>query len=450
MIGQEKLFRKLEKVLDKSPADETEVVFLGSDSALTRYANSYIHQNVAESDNRIFFRTIKDGHIGVASTNSLLPENLTRTLSDSLDLGQQKAESRDWPGLPNPARYTELDTYDGDTARYTPANRAKAVKQVITAARRKGLTVAGAFSTARGEIAVLNSNGLRAYQPHTSASINIVAMSDTSSGYAAAVSRRVNDIDFGRLADRAVDKCLLSRQPKEVEPGDYEVILEPPAIAEMLEWIGYASLGSKPFLQKTSMLAGKIGKKITSEHITLYDNALDEKSMAFPFDFEGVPKRRVSFIQNGVAKGVVYDRISAKKAKVKPTGHALTPDEAGEGGWPFNLFMAPGRANREKMVSKVKRGILVTRFHYINGLIDTRNGVLTGMTRDGTFLIENGEIACGLKNLRFTDSFPRTFGSVVAISRETERVASWWSAVGCVTVPTVHLGSFRFSGKTEF
>ncbi len=209
-------------------------------------------------------------------------------------------------------------------------------------------------------------------------------------------------------------------------------------------------LGSKPFVQKTSFLSGRIGKKITSDKVSLYDNALDTRSAAFPFDFEGVPKKKVAFIDKGVAKGVVFDRAWAKKAGKKSTGHAITADESSEGAFAMNLFMAPGKVKREKMISAVKRGILVTRFHYINGLIDTRNMVLTGMTRDGTFLVENGEIVGGLKNMRFTDSFMRAFKSTVAMSKETECVDSWWSAVGCMTVPTVHLGSFKFSGKTEF
>ena len=280
--------------------------------------------------------------------------------------------------------------------------------------------------------------------------LNIIAMSENSSGYAAGTSRKVEEIDIDMLAKRAVDKCALSVNPQSIEPGDYEVILEPPAVSEMLEWINYVSLGSKSFEQGTSFLAGRIGKKLTSEKITLYDDALDQSSMSFPFDFEGVPKKKVVFLNKGVAKGVVYDSASAKKAGKKSTGHALTPDGAAEGALSLNLFLKPGTVPREKMISKMKRGILVTRFHYINGLIDTRNAVLTGMTRDGTFLVEDGEIKCGLKNLRFTDSVTRSFGTAIALSKEVEKCESWWSAIGCMTVPAIHLGSFRFSGKTEF
>jgi len=433
-----------------STADETEVVFVGNDSGLTRYANSYIHQNVYESNNRVLFRTVLGKRVGVASCNSLVLADLRKTLADSIEIARQQRENPIFPGLPKPAKYKALETFDEATARFSPNDRAKAVKKVIAESNRKKFTMAGSLSTECGEIAVINSHGVEAYQPISSASINMIAMSDTSSGYAAGTSRRVSDIDFTTLARIAVGKCDQSQNPRQTEPGEYEVILEPPAVGEMLEWINYVGLGAKPFVQKTSFLSGRIGRKITSDKVTLYDNALDTRSAAFPFDFEGVPKKKVPFIEKGVAKGVVYDRAWAKKGGKKSTGHAITADDAAEGAFALNIFMAPGKVKREKMISAVKRGILVTRFHYINGLIDTRNMVLTGMTRDGTFLIENGEIVGGLKNLRFTDSFMRAFKSTVAMSKETECIDSWWSGVGCMTVPAVHLGSFRFSGKTEF
>jgi PmbA protein len=450
MIGKEKLFRKLESILDKSKAEQTEIVYVGSESGLTRYANSYIHQNVFEDDRSIIFRSAVGMRVGVASTNSLNTDDLKRALANSLEIAKQQPENPFFPGLPRPAKYKELNTFDEATAKFGPKDRARAVKKVITAAGRKKFTAAGACSSGCGEIAVLNSNGVRAYQPFTNASINMIVMSDTSSGFAADVSRRVSDLDFDALAKRAVEKCNLSQNPGQLEPGEYEVILEPAAVAEMLEWLDYVGFNSKAYLQKTSFLSGRIGKKLTSDKVTLFDDALNNKTMAFPFDFEGVPKKKVTFVDQGVGKGVVYDSLSAAKAKTKSTGHSLTANENSQGAFALNIFMAPGKTPREKMITGVKRGILVTRFHYINGLIDPRNSVLTGMTRDGTFLIENGEIKGGLKNLRFTDSFMRAFKSTVAISKETQRVQSWWSAVGCMTVPTVHLGSFKFSGKTEF
>ena len=450
MIGKENLFARLEKILAQSPADQTEIVYVGNESGLTRYANSAIHQNVFENNSKIFFRTVFGKKVGVASTNSLVASDLKKTLENSCEIARNQPENPNFPGLPGPARYREVDTFDDKTAAFSARDRAKAVKKIIGIADRKKFTLAGAFATASGEVAVLNSKGVRAYQPITSASINMIAMSATSSGYAAGLSRRVGEIDFERLIRVAVDKCDRSQNPKSIDPGEYEVILEPAAVGALLEWINYIGFGSKAFQEKTSFMAGKIGKKITAGDITVYDDGLDSKSVAFPFDFEGVPKKKVMLIDKGVAKGVVYDRISARKGKTKSTGHALTPDSTGQGAIALNLVMAGGKARRDQMIQKVRRGILVTRFHYINGFIDTPNAVLTGMTRDGTFLIENGEIVTGIKNLRFTDAMIRSFKSAVAISRETDLIESWWDAVGCIRTPTLHLGSFKFSGKTEF
>ena len=450
MIGKKKLFATLEKVLAQSKADETEIFYSGTEASLTRYANSAIHQNVFESNSKILIRSAIGKKVGVASTNSLVPADVKKALADSYEIALNQPENPHYPGLAAPAKYKEIDTFDAKTAKFTPRDRAAIVKKIIAISDKKGFSLAGALSTSCGEIAVLNSNGVRAYQPLTTAAVNMIAMSGTSSGYAAGLSRRVDDIDFKALANRAVTKCDLSQNPISIEPGTYEVILEPEAFAALIEWMNYIGFGSKSFQQKTSFLAGKIGKKVTSDMITIVDNGLDASSVAFPFDFEGVPKKRVPIIQNGIAKGVVYDRMSGLKEKKKSTGHSLTADENSEGALALNIVISGGKAKRDKMIEKVKKGILVTRFHYINGFIDTPNAVLTGMTRDGTFLIENGKIIRGIKNLRFTDRMLDSFKTAVAVSKETDLVSSWWSAVGCIKAPAIHLKKFKFSGKTEF
>lgn len=450
MIGQKKLFARLEKALAQAQGDAAEIVFVGEEKGLTRYANSAIHQNVFENNARIIVRQVIGRKVGVASGNSLVPDDLKRVLDNAYEIARNQPDNPLFPGLPKPARYRAVRSFDDRTARFSPADRARVVKRLIKVSDCKKFMLAGAFSTACGEIAVLNSNGVRAYQPLSTAGINIVAMSDTSSGFAAGLSRQVNKLDFDLLARRAVDTCDRAQNPRSVEPGDYEVLLQPAAVAELLEWMTYIGFGAKAFREKSSFLSGKIGRRIMSPLITIADDAYDNDAMAFPFDMEGVPKKKVPLITKGVAKGVVYDSYYARKDRVKSTGHAFPADENTDGPLPLNLVMAPGKTPREKMIEKVKRGILVTRFHYINGFIDTPKAVLTGMTRDGAFLIENGDIVGGIKNLRFTDSMTRAFGTAVAVSREQELVESWWSSVGCIRAPALHLGSFRFTGKTGF
>jgi len=449
MIGKDNILELLNSVLKKSKADQTEAVYIGGESGLTRFANSAIHQNVSERNSRIYFRTVLEKKIGVASTNSFIRENLENALGNAIEIARNQRENPDFPGLPNKQKFTQLNTYFEKTAHFSPTQRAQEVKKIFNKLEALHLTAAGSFSTGDSEIAVVNSNGVACYQPLTSAYLNLIAMRDNSSGFSDQLSRDVDQIDVDNLAEIAIKKCMESEDPKEVEPGEYQVILEPSAVAALVEWMNYIGFGSKSFQEGTSFLSNRIGQKIMGENVTMYDDGTDQSAIAFPFDFEGVPKQKVMLIDEGVAKGVVYDSVSAHKEGKKSTGHALTPDNA-EGTFALNLFIEGGNSSLDKMIESVKRGILVTRFHYINGLLDTTNAVLTGMTRDGTFWVEEGKIKHGIKNLRFTDSMLKAFSNVSQISQERKIVASWWEDVGCIVAPAMLIDKFKFTGKTEF
>ncbi len=450
MIGKDKIFSTFETVAKSSKADQTEIVFIGRDTGLTRYANSTIHQNVHETNATIMFRAIRGKKIGVASTNSMALNDLKATLKNAIEISKYQKDNKYFQGLPGPEAYADIKTYFEATANYKPNDRARMVKKMIYRSNRRKFTMAGAFSTGEGEIAVFNTNGVRCYQPVTGSSLNVIAMSNSSSGYASGMSRNVADIDPVALADIAVEKAYKAKKPKPLKEGEYEVILEPAAVAEAMEWTNYIAFGSKAFEEKTSFIAHNLDKKIMDDSITIYDDGNDPSGIAIPFDFEGVPKKKVVFVDKGVPKGVVYDRTSAARAGTQSTGHALTADSQGEGAIALNLFMAPGDKARDEMLHSMPRGILITRFHYLNGFIDTPKAVLTGMTRDGTFWVENGEIQHGIKNLRFTDSIIRAFSNVKGISKDRQLIPSWWDAVGCLAVPALHLGSFKFTGTTDF
>lgn len=450
MIGADKIMSRLGEALALGLGDQAEAVFLGSESGLTRFANSVIHQNVTETQSKVFFRVIRGKKIGVASTNSLSRGDLKRAYRLAAKIARSQKENPDFVTLPRSAGYAKLETYADATARFTPRQRAMKVRSVIQVAARKNCTVAGSFATGADEAAVVNTLGVAAYQPMTTASLAVIAMAENSSGYAAGLSRRVADIDARKIAGTAVEKAVRCADPVDLEPGDYEVILEPVAVAGLLEWLNYIGFGCKAMHEGTSFMARKIGEKITGTEITVCDDATNPAGMAMPFDFEGVPKQKVELIDKGVARGVVYDSLYAARAKRESTGHALTPDDTGEGGLALNLYLAGGESTTRELISQVGEGLLVTRFHYINGFLDTPNGVLTGMTRDGLMRIKNGRIVGGAKNLRFTDSMPRALDSVQGLSSERQLVSSWWDSVGCISVPAMHLGSFRFSGKTDF
>jgi len=449
MIGKEKILDNLSSVVKKSEVDQTEAVYIGGESGLTRFANSTIHQNVFEANSKVYFRAALGKKIGVAATNSFIKADLEKALSNAIEIAKNQKENPDFPGLPSQKDALSLNTYFDKTARFTPMQRAQEIKKIFDQTKVHNLTAAGSFSTGETEIAVVNTNGVACYQPLTSTFLNIVVTGDNSSGYADWLSRNVEDINAEKLAQIAIKKCLESKDPKGLEPGEYDVVLEPTAVAALLEWMNYIGFGSKPFQEGTSFLSNRIGQKIMAKDVTIYDDGNDQSAIAFPFDFEGVPKQKVTLIEKGVAKGVVYDSISAHKDKVKSTGHALTPDSA-EGALALNVFVEPGDSSLDKMIESVDRGLLVTRFHYINGLLDTTNALLTGMTRDGTFLIENGKVKHGIKNLRFTESMLKAFSNVVKISEDRKIVNSWWGDVGCVVAPAMLMKSFKFTGKTEF
>jgi PmbA protein len=444
MIGKDKILDLLNSVLKKSEADQTEAVFIGGESGLTRFANSAIHQNVSERNSRVYLRAVLGKRIGVASTNSLIPQDLEKAVRDAAEIAKNQKENPDFPGLPGKAGFTKVNTYFEKTARFSPTQRAQALKAIFDKADASKLTAAGSFTTGDSEIAVINSRGVECYQPLTSAYLNLIVMGDNSSGFADQQSRNVEQIDVEGLADVAIKKCVESRNPEGVEPGEYQVVLEPSAVAALVEWMNYIGFGCKAFQEGTSFMSNRIGQKIMGENVTMYDDGTDGSAI------EGVPKQKVALVEKGVAKGVVYDSTSAKKEKKSSTGHALTPDSAAEGGLALNLFIQGGDSSLEKMIGSVKKGILVTRFHYINGFLDTTNALLTGMTRDGTFWVEDGKVKHGIKNLRFTESMLKAFSNVQQISKDRKIVASWWEDVGCIVAPAMLIDKFKFTGKTEF
>lgn len=449
MIGESRILTTLRAIIQKSPAEQTEAVFMGNISGLTRYANSYIHQNVAENKTKIIFRTATDGKIGIASTNSLHKDDLRRTLMNSFKIVQRQRPNPDFKGLPGPCKDKKIKTFFEPTAAYTPNQRAEVIRKICRQAEKLGVTVAGAFSTSSSEIAVVNSNGLAVYQPSTTAYINLIAMSDTSSGYAEALSRRVVKIPFTSLAETAFKKCLDGRKPADLEPGKYDVILEPVAVSSIMDWLTIIAFGAKPYLEKTSFLSNNVGKKVMGPEVTIYDDATDTSGLAMPFDYEGVFRKKVYFVKKGIAGGPVYDSIYAVKGKNRSTGHSSLPGFT-EGPRADNIFITPGKKSKASLIAGVKSGVLVTRFFYINGLLNTTKAVMTGMTRDGTFRIKNGKIVGPVKNLRFTESITKAFSRIGGISKETQLVKNWWRDIGCCSAPTIVVKRFNFSGKTEF
>jgi|CXWL01.1.fsa_nt_gi predicted Zn-dependent protease len=448
MLGESEVRRIVETVLRASRADQTEVEVFSNNSALTRFANNYIHQNVQHIDVDVRVRAVIGQKIGIASSNEISEEALIRLAARAVELAQHQRENEDFRSLPRPLPLSTVDSFVEATARCGPEERAAVVGQVCEASSRAGLNAAGAFHTTAQELALANSHGVFAYGTETQADINTVVMSETSSGYAARVSKNVADIDGDEVAREAVDAALRGVNPRTVEAGEYEVILAPYAVCDMLDFFSYLSFGALAFMEKRSFMAGRIGEKVMGENISIWDDGLDPRGLPAAFDYEGVPKQRVDFVEKGVAMNVCWDTYYAGKAGPDhfSTGHAL-PAGATIGPLPLHLFMAPGDAAIDDMIRDVRRGIWVSRFWYTR-TVHPLNVVTTGMTRDGTFLIEDGKIVAPVRDLRFTQGYVEALNNVDAVSRDPMLVLGDIGG-GARLVPALKIAKWNFTGVKE-
>ncbi|MHB1162081.1 MAG: TldD/PmbA family protein [Chloroflexota bacterium] len=444
MIGEQRIRQLADDLLSYSTANQTEVMITVDETGLTRFANSAIHQNVFEDNAEVRVRAVLGKRIGVATSNSLDPVALRQLVDRAVAIARRQPENPDFVSLPQPRPNQRLNSCDEKTVNCTPEERAEMVRIVCAGALDQGVSAAGALETAAREYAVANSLGSFGYDTQSTASLSTVMMADSGSGYAERNSVFVDALEPEEVAREAIDKALRSRNPVDLPPGEYVTLLEEYAVAEMLFYLGYIGLGALAVQEGRSFMNGRFGQRIADPRIDIWDDGWDPRGFPWSFDFEGVPKQRVEMIKDGVANAVVYDSYTAHREGKESTGHAL-PAPNSYGPLPLNLFMGTGDATKEQMLASVERGLWVTRFHYVNVVHPTQT-VLTGMTRDGTFLIENGQIVGPVKNLRFTQSVLEALSSVRMIGRDAKFCHPEASAV----VPALLLDRFRFTGATEF
>lgn len=453
MLNRARVEQLLKDILSLSPADETEAVLLGLDAQLTRFANNAIHQHVAESNRHVVVRAVLGQRVGVASTNDLSPAGLDHLVESAVAAARASPESPDFPGLPGPTSVPTVAAFDGATAGCTPLQRAQPVAVVCRQAEEAGCSASGAFRSAVHQFAVANSRGLFTHHPATAADLTIVVMTDDSSGYAADASWRVGDLDVVAHGEEAIEKALRGRRPRAIQPGVYPVVLEPYAAHDILATLTLDA-GAVPVQEGRSWLSGRQGEALMSPLISMWDDGLDPTGWPFPFDFEGLPRRRVDIVRRGVAGQAVYDRQRAADEEGREsTGHAL-PAANPYSPWlnasrlgPTSLhgFMGPGETSLEEMIAGTERGIYVTRFWYTR-TVHPREAVITGMTRDGTFLIKGGELTTPVPNLRFTQSYIEALAGTEAVGPQAARL---WTAPGILSAPALKLRAFNFTGSTD-
>lgn len=445
MQGEETLRRLALQALEASSADQTEVVIGAGEAAVTRFANSAIHQNVHEVDIEIRVRAVLGHRVGVAIGNRLDEASVRALLDQACESARLAPEDPGFPGLPEPAPIQRLAAHAPATAAYTPERRARDVKEVCDLAVAAGLSGSGLWSTRERELLVANSRGVLAYRNGTAAAFKTVMMGETSSGYAERSAVDAERVDVSAAAREAVDKAQRSRDPQPLDPGEYPVVLEPYAVGTMMDYLAYMGLGALDFQEGRSWMNDVKGERIAPELVSLWDDGLDPTGIPAEFDYEGVPKQRVGLIESGVATDVVYDSYTAAREGRRSTGHAL-PAPNPEGPFPLHLYMAPGTADTARLTEGISRGVWVTRFHYVNP-VHPKKTTITGMTRDGTFLIENGSVTRPIKNFRFTQSVLDALASVEAVGAERRLVQDDLSGT---CVPALRIGRFRFSSATQF
>ena len=460
MLTQNKATDIFERMRKCSTADGVEVIFYGGKSALTRFANNVIHQNVAEENYGVSVRTAFGSRTARATTNRLDEDSLQRVVraSESLakvqhpdpDLLPVTSEGGRWTPQESPSRHFSA------TAAVTPEQRAETVGQIVAAAKKHKLMAAGIYSTAELVEGIFNSRGLARWHQQTSAEISITMLGENSSGWQKANSPDVTRLEAANLAEIAATKAEQSNAPQEIPAGKYTVILEPAAVLDITGFM-FWDFGGLSVLEQRSFLNDRVGTKLFGDNINIRDDAAHPLQSGSPFDGEGIPREKIQLVKNGVVEQLVYARATAERMKksehaakvglIEPTGHGFPlPNEMGEA--PMNIvFEAPSDTQTiDQMIASTERGVLVTRLWYIRE-VDPYEKMLTGMTRDGTFLIEHGKIRHGLRNFRFNESLIKMLSNVEAMS---EPVRASGEESFDMVVPAMKVRDFNFTEVTKF
>ena len=409
-----------ERALSFATIDDAEALVASEHSGFARFAAGEVHQPTLIDNTSVLFHVMRDGRSAVATTNRTDDEGLAEVARRAADALQYASPDPELAPLAPPADYPAVEGYDEETAVLGADDQAKLAAAAIAASDGFGLY--GYFTSGVTEVAIASSTGLRASRSSTDATCLALAADSQASGYAMQTSWRVDELDPAAVAAEAAAKAERTRGAVEVEPARFRAVLEPYAIAEILFYAAFDMFNGLALLEERSWFAGRIGERLLDPKVTLIDDALDSRGLPEAFDFEGTPKQRVALVEEGVIRNAVWDRETAIRGGRESTGHGLPPGSRGEGSFATAVAMAPGEAeSTDELAELVGDGIYVTRLHYL-GIVNAREGVLTGMTKDGTFRIRDGKIAEPLVNLRFTISVPELLADVPGLTRDVKLV----------------------------
>lgn len=443
----ESRFRDVVKqVITIADGTAVEVLLAMQKEGLTRFGNNVVSQHIETGNTELVIRVQSGKRQGRASCNQFDRATLERTVKKAVQIAFVQPEDPALLPFPEPQEYRPLSHFVPATPAVTPDEKVDRIRRALEPCKKKKTTAAGIFTNEMQAVGVANSNGLVAYHAYTSAGFGVTVMAKDSSGWAEATQRNIQDVHPEQLTAVALEKALAGRNPKALPPGEYDVILEPAAVAELLLFMAWEGFGALPYLEGRSFVSGKLDQKILNEKVVIMDDVYHPQTLGLNFDYEGMPRRCVLLVDRGVAKAVVHDRKTAKEAGAESTGHAL-PQPNTNGPMPLNLMLAGGDASVDEMIAGTDRGLLITHFHYTN-MLDPIPLMITGMTRDGVFLIQKGKIKHPVKNFRFTESVVKAFNQVVALGRETAYAHAFWG--GGIVCPAAKIRGFNFSSATRF
>lgn len=436
-LCSESAFRRMaHMILKASEAEYTQVNFGDSQDTTLRFANNQVVQHVSEQGPRMSISVAFGQQSGSASTNRLDDDSLRETLRRAEAIARLAPPDPEYmPPLPK-QRYSDVPSYRESTAQATPMDLAKRTKPVIELCEKNNLTAAGIMSCGASVSGVAASSGLIGFEESTSAEYSLTATATDSSGWTFNTHRDFNALGIEERTRRAVDKAVRSKEPRDLAPGHYPVILEPAAVAGILGPL-FFGMSAKSYYRGNSPFVGKLGSVILDSRLSIKTDPAHRDLMGSRFGGEGMANRPMTWVEDGVLKQLFYDRFTAKQHNVDPT-----PFPSG----PVVSFSGPRAKSIEDLIAQTERAVLVTNFWYIRS-VDPKDLTVTGMTRDGTFLIEKGKIVGGVKNFRFHDSPLRCFAQVDAATAPMEAITM---ERGKMMLPAFKLPDFHFSSATKF
>jgi PmbA protein len=438
------------RVLALSPAEQTELILTSAREELTRFAGNAITQNVATTDESLSIRLISGRREGKAETNQFDEKSLRKAVDAAWNVVRLAREDPLLPPLleRQPA-YRTVEAASASTAETSPAARARVVAEACARCRREGLEASGIFSTAGGITAYANSRGVFGYHPSSAAAFSVTAIGEGGATEGWALG------DAERVVRTAIEKARRGKDAVALAPGRYTVVLEPAAVSELFLFLGWMGFGAQRYQEGRSYLkaggASRLGQKLFSSKLSVRDDVYHDAIRGMPFDYEGTAREVVPLIEGGVAKGLLWDRRTAAREQngKRSTGHGL-PQPNAWGPGPAGIVVEGGDATVADLVRGVERGLLVTKFHYTN-IVDPMELSITGMTRSGLYLIEDGEVARAVKNFRFTVSLLDIFSeeNLEALGKAERTGGALFSSSPCY-VPAMRIRSFNMSSATDF